>query len=244
MASRIVLELVHHPQTAFYTLTYSPEELPFTRLGNQTLSVKDTELFLRRSRKVVREFYPWRYVHVGEHGTRTGRVHYHGLFFGVSAQWLEGEMDKLWPKGHWKVDYADARSADYLCKELVKQFDDFDGLQEERSGTDTELVTRLARRSQKPFIGKVGLDAMVEMYGSRSGRLVLEEEGDVRDVFRHEGKTYPLDPFSLRYLRKAVGISARADYRRARRMLNKPGYFERAVNAEEKGRRRFRYGQF
>ena len=59
----------------FITLTYDDAHLPY----NQSLSVRDFQLFMKRLRK---EFGSGvRFFHCGEYGEKTGRPHYHAILF-------------------------------------------------------------------------------------------------------------------------------------------------------------------
>lgn len=85
-ATRCVNEASMHKDTAYITLTYSPENLP--EGGN--LQVRDWQLFAKRLRK---QRGPFRFMHCGEYGEEKGRPHYHALIFGIN--WDE---DKLYKK--------------------------------------------------------------------------------------------------------------------------------------------------
>lgn len=75
-AVRIMHEAQLHDQNCFITLTYDEEHLP----PNQTLVLRDWQLFAKRLRK---QKGPFRYFHCGEYGSRHGRPHYHAILFGI-----------------------------------------------------------------------------------------------------------------------------------------------------------------
>lgn len=82
----------------FVTLTYADEFLPHD-LG---LSVRDVQLFLKRTRKNMGRF---RYFLTGEYGDENNRPHYHALLFGIDFP----------DKQIWKVtDHGPLFTADVL----------------------------------------------------------------------------------------------------------------------------------
>ena len=90
---RIVEELKVHKYTTFFTLTYRPENVPYTcnrSTGEAYMSVckKHIQDWLKRFRTRYYRNYgkklDFKYFICSELGPRTLRPHYHGLFFGLS----------------------------------------------------------------------------------------------------------------------------------------------------------------
>ena len=67
----------------------------------QTLSVEDTQLFIKRLRKAVKE--PLRYFLAGEYGDNTARPHYHMILYGWHPDDLK-PIHKLSRHGHYTSD--------------------------------------------------------------------------------------------------------------------------------------------
>lgn len=76
-ATRIMLERDEHIDSAFITLTYSPDKLPL----DGTLVPKDLQDWLKRIRKRM-EPRKLRFYATGEYGETFGRPHYHIILFG------------------------------------------------------------------------------------------------------------------------------------------------------------------
>lgn len=103
-----------------------------------SLDREDVKLWLKRSRIAYKRAFgedlpKWKYVLIGEYGSRTARPHYHALILGLSStqvhficrQWKNGNF--LWKKC---VDGSDSRYAvaRYVSKYLVKGKFDVDSV--------------------------------------------------------------------------------------------------------------------
>lgn len=93
---RLLLEYLEHEKASFVSLTYSPENLPFSERslesGQGTLCKRDVQLFLKKLRKRFSD-RRIRFYCAGEYGpNNTHRPHYHLILFGVSAE----ELDPDW----------------------------------------------------------------------------------------------------------------------------------------------------
>lgn len=96
---RILLERTLHEKACFVTLSYAPENLPFSdeswKIGRGVLCLSDLQKFLKRLRKHFFEEDKRlvRYYCAGEYGpTGTHIPHYHLILFGISAE----ELDPDW----------------------------------------------------------------------------------------------------------------------------------------------------
>jgi len=125
-----------HDESSFITLTYSPEHLP----ENGTLSVDDTQRFLKRLRKSL-----WpkkiRFFLCGEYGEKLGRPHYHAIVFGhafpdkvpLSSMSYGGgvrsefqlydsaALRAVWGKGDVRVGTVTFESAAYVANYATKK---------------------------------------------------------------------------------------------------------------------------
>ena len=100
---RIMLEAKSHTNSAFITLTYNDEHLPFTLDGLTTLCKRDLQNYFKRLRRKLK--YEIRYFAVGEYGTKKSdittfegeRPHYHAIVFGIN------QLDYEHISGAWKI---------------------------------------------------------------------------------------------------------------------------------------------
>lgn len=99
----------------FVTLTYDTEHLPFTPDGQQTISKRDVQLFMKRLRKCNRKT-TIKYYAVGEYGGRFKRPHYHALLFNVDAATIDG----AWQNGTVHIGYVEEASVGYTLKYMSK----------------------------------------------------------------------------------------------------------------------------
>lgn len=108
----------------YFTLTYDDEHLPVCQIPDKEGLQKFFKRFRRRLdyRKIN---VPFRYYIVSEYGDDFGRLHYHGLLFGIpfSHVIFQCFLDS-WPFG--RVDYKAGKPKDinYVTKYLHKRFVD------------------------------------------------------------------------------------------------------------------------
>lgn len=111
----------------FLTLTYADWALPLTDTGVPTLDYTDVQLFLKR----LREHYsrtcpkseqnPITFWCCGEYGKKTGRPHYHLLFFGFQPEY-NYLIDKCWLYGFTYKGYKmSGKCINYVSKYVQKQ---------------------------------------------------------------------------------------------------------------------------
>lgn len=185
-ARRCCHEAALYQDNVFVTLTYDDEHVPH----DGSLIPEDLQKFIKRLRKaalesphVVSEGPRVRFLACGEYGERSGRPHYHGLFFNVafSDKHLVGKdlyasdtLSRLWPFGEHKIGEVNARTAAYVAKYNLKR---------SRNVCDQDgvvLEKPFLRMSRRPGIGMHWLERYAE--DLRNGFLVAD--GDRRAVPR------------------------------------------------------------
>lgn len=134
--TRMAWELQERPTAYFTTLTYSPENVPWTDQG-QTLLREDLTLFNKRLLKYVHTHGfadTYRHYSVGEYGGKTFRPHYHQIIFIDNNRINEFAhiVSDTWAQGHVTVSRVKptrlmycAGYADKRIKNMVN-FDDDD----------------------------------------------------------------------------------------------------------------------
>lgn len=190
--ARIVLEASCHDSVPFVTFTYAPENLP--RAGS--LVPRHVEELRYRLRYKIG---PFRYYVVGEYGDRSGRAHYHGLFFGVPSD--PDLLQSCWDHGHIHVGNCTIESAGYTAGYVTKKM----------TGKDDERLKgrhpEFARMSRKPGIGAPGLDNIRNWLYGPDGVKYIIAVGDVPKSIRFGGAIYPLGRYLVCCLREEFGLA-------------------------------------
>jgi hypothetical protein len=203
----MMMEATCHKESAFLTLTYSPENLPFLE-GSQktaTLRKKHAQDFLKRLRKRL-EPHRIRYFLVGEYGDRTQRPHYHAAIFGLrgspsammnrlssTPSFAENMVSAAWELGFSQTGILARESMEYIAGYVVKKMTKLD---------DSRLNGREPEFSLKSHsLGSGMVDEMA------SGLLAhdLSRMPDVPSVIRFDGKLWPIGQTLKRRLRKRIG---------------------------------------
>lgn len=148
-AYRMLEESKYSRLTAFVTLTYGDDYLPFSDLGVPTLFPDHLKKFFKDLRYRIGSF---RYFACGEYGDKFDRPHYHFILFyngDCSSQDIESYISRCWFYGHIKFQTPiTAGRAKYCAKYSMKQV-----------GFDYgDVVPPFARMSRRPGIGKLFLD--------------------------------------------------------------------------------------
>ena len=125
-AIRCVLEAKSWQQNYFLTLTYDN-----FHLGDNKLSRRDLQLFLKRLRKSVPDV---RYFGCGEYGSTTGRKHYHLILFnceikdlklighaGQGAYFDSQFLKETWSKGNILITEFSYSTASYIARYTTKK---------------------------------------------------------------------------------------------------------------------------
>jgi hypothetical protein len=167
-AIRCVHEAQMHEESAFITLTYSPEWLPF----GGTLVKKDFQDFMKRLRKWAAP-RKVRFFHCGEYGEERGRPHYHALVFGVDFPdkvylfespaggrvYESAILAKLWGRGVCSTASVTFESAAYVARYALKKRTG-DGAEayykrvDSSTGELVNLVPEYVTMSLRPGIGR------------------------------------------------------------------------------------------
>lgn len=157
-ATRCVIESKLYKNNSFITLTYNDEQLP----KNQSVNVRDLQLFFKRLRKKLRET-KIRYFACGEYGSKTLRPHYHiGLYnykpkdnkiFKFNKRkdiiYTSNEIEKIWGKGFATVGELTLESAAYIARYTQKKIYEKHDEILEKLGRKKEFILT----SRKPGIG-------------------------------------------------------------------------------------------
>lgn len=101
----------------FVTLTYAPEFL-----GDNNLSVRDLQLFIKKLRKKVS---PQKIKHFscGEYGDLSARKHYHSIIFGLDCSVATQKLiEDLWSFGFVKVGTVTYDSCRYVSDYVLKKY--------------------------------------------------------------------------------------------------------------------------
>lgn len=122
-------EAACYERNVFATLTYDDDHLP----EGGSLDRRAFPLFLKRLRKSI-EPAKVRYFHCGEYGERSGRPHYHALFFGYEPKdkkrverssehpyWTSVELEATWGQGRCILGNVSFESAAYVARYVTKK---------------------------------------------------------------------------------------------------------------------------
>lgn len=138
---RLQLENTCHTKSTYITLTYNNDNLP----SNNQPCKKHIQNFLKRFRNVNRDYNinlsKIRYFIASEHGDKYGRVHYHGVLFGVDLFqpcWLpyllkiqngfpiysSQILEDIWSHGFVSFDKVTDKSIAYIANYIYNQSTD------------------------------------------------------------------------------------------------------------------------
>lgn len=203
---RLVLERFMHSSSAFITLTYSDDNLPYTLDGLPTVCKRDLQLFIKRLRKKYGQGI--RYYAVAEYGEKTSRPHYHCVLFGVDSfaldpYWVQFEgksgngrdsnLSTLWPYGIVHVGECERKSIQYVAGYVTKKM----------TKRDDTRQKEFALMSRKPGIGFGAVEHLCAAYK------------DVAAVpprqVRYDGKMWPLGRYLNTKLCDALGYEGSVD---------------------------------
>lgn len=128
LASRMMGEIRYHCKNSFVTFTYNDDHLP----EGSNLVKRDLQLMLKRIRKRISvgkagvpADHKFRYVISGEYGTKNGRPHYHGIFFGLGPDFLK-EFERGWTDKKGQIGFVSAynvnrETCNYVAKYTTKK---------------------------------------------------------------------------------------------------------------------------
>lgn len=169
-AVRLMHENSLHEQSAFLTLTYSPEKLP----SDGSLQVEHFQQFMKRLRERVKNepllksnhTNNIRFFHCGEYGDKYYRPHYHACVFNLAFadqtfhKMVNGNklytskiLEEIWSHGFATIGQVTFESAAYVARYILKKMH---GANAEilYEGRKPEYVTM----SRRPGIGKPWLE--------------------------------------------------------------------------------------
>lgn len=187
-STRMILESYNHGNSVFVTLTYNDESLPADQ-GRQSQRA-DVRAFLQRLRRALPQRV--RYFICPEFGSKTNRLHYHGILFGVSTFDAKA-IDDAWGKGFTQVGECNPKTIAYCAKYILKG--------DSRSEQEHEKPTR-AFMSRNPGIGH----EFARVAGSKL-QGVREIACGSTGVVRIDGKTRPVGRYLSRKLSEFAGCS-------------------------------------
>ena len=141
LSSRLILESKNHDtQPIFITLTYN--QLPENQYDLE-FQTKEIQNFNKRLRKKFEKYdFKYKYVFVSEYGARHGRLHYHGIIYGIpkelqklikvdkkkyGVQYLPKSaiiIESAWQKGFVRCEICRDKAGKYVAKYIGKETDE------------------------------------------------------------------------------------------------------------------------
>ena len=130
-ADRCTVEASKHKHNWFVTLTYDNDNLPADNLPDKVVLINFIKRVRRKFGKGIKFFAS------GEKGSRSGRAHYHIIFFGLDLSdaikieehgeeslYYSKALDVLWPFGGTVLGSVTPRSAAYVARYTDKKAGD------------------------------------------------------------------------------------------------------------------------
>lgn len=115
---RLLQEIRQHKESTFVTLTFSNEYLEEFKDNPK----RPLMLYIDRLRKALgyRPRY-WFISELGDDDKYTGRLHFHGIFFGTSRKTLNFHLQRnKWKYGNVWLGYVNFKTANYVTKYMLK----------------------------------------------------------------------------------------------------------------------------
>lgn len=237
-----MLESFLHEANSFVTLTLEDEYLA---LGGDSVSVRETQLFHKRLRELVR---PAQYRHftVGEYGELTGRPHYHVALFGVRSEHPDGVRGRCgccicraWRYGDVHAYQLSRFLAQYLAGYVVDKV--YAAGPYSRLDGRTKEFQRMSNGGRQKT-GGIGAPAMRVIADSvvdkETGEIRLVD-GDVHSVFRMDRKLWPMGRYLRQQLRNRLQLGQGetkegAEARRLLELLEFPTWQSREAKEEKR----------
>lgn len=187
------MEALTTPESCFVTLTYSPVLYP----AGGSLVPSHLTHFLKLLRRSVspRRF---RFYSCGEYGEKNGAPHYHLSLFGLGPEFAP-LIQRSWSLGSTATYPLSAKTLQYVAGYVTK------GL---TRAADLRLGGRFpefARMSNRPGIGALSLQPMVQAIHTRDGLEYLEKLQDVPDHILVDGRKVRLGRYLRQKLREEIG---------------------------------------
>lgn len=202
-ASRLLIEAMTHGDSCFVTLTYDEKHRP----PNDSLQVRDVQLWLKRLRKAIQP-QKIRYYVAGEYGDETRRPHYHVALYGLDTDTAggvdgtSGIVRSTWGNGYSFVGDLSPQSCAYIVGYVTKKM---------TSKDDWRLYGRepeFQRMSLRPGIGAGAVGAISEAVNSDYGIETVVRDHDVPHTLKRARKSLPLGRYLRGKLRPKVGFSS------------------------------------
>ncbi len=166
---RLMHEVRQHKESVFFTLTFDEHYLDKFKDDYKV----PFKLYIDRLRKALG--YRPRYFAVTELGDaehHTGRLHFHGIFFGTSQESFSFiDMHDKWPYGNVWCGYVNFKTIGYLTKYMLKFQSDYKPIMMLSNGIGKSYLDNLdkvkrwhLRRGYRPFIEYNGRYYPLPMY--------------------------------------------------------------------------------
>lgn len=209
---RMVAEqCTHAAPSSFVTFTYDDDHLPLvydeeTDTWHPTLHKRHVQLLLKQLRHATP--LQVRYFGAGEYGEKTGRPHYHLIFFGLDPATHEATFRRLWEHGaNTSVYEANPKTFAYVAKYLLK------GSRDGEPERDSSLPPRAQRLTEKPSrimslrppIGAEFARSIGRSLSRRVGDHVLVS-GRVKPLIRTAVGKYPLARTMKKYAAEVLDL--------------------------------------
>lgn len=199
---RLLMEMKASQNSYFVTYTLEDENLiwqaPAGGLCEPVVDRDQIRSYIRNLRRKI----DFRIFYIGEYGTHTQRPHYHAAIFTDSFDYEL--IQNTWKLGFTTIAPFDAARAAYICGYCLKGWTKYD--HEDLGGRTPEF----SQPSLKPAIGLSYLPKLIEWHETKDGAKYIAENGDILNVFRYQGKIYPLGRFLSNKLRTHFDIPNKA----------------------------------
>jgi len=193
-AIRCIHESSMFERNCFITLTFNNDNVN----GRCSLVKSDFQKFMKRLRRrfdgyeavekltgrVLNKdsvqaddyYYPIRYFHCGEYGSKHSRPHHHACLFnfdfpdkvllesrGTNHYYRSAELEKLWPFGYSMIGHVTVESAAYVARYILKKMngklaESYYRRYDFTTGEEFHLQPEYTTMSRRPGIGKVWFD--------------------------------------------------------------------------------------
>lgn len=196
----------HDPENAaFVTVTYDNANLPYTEDLLPTLRKKDLQDLFKRVRN---EGIKFRYLAVGEYGTKGGRPHYHAIIWGPHYTVTREYFEAKWKNG-WTMTLPVTDGAiGYVGKYIYKSHEHL-----VRNNAELKTQAPFKLSSRRPPIGLAGLKSLGEQYKTYPLYHQVENTGDIERMLKTNGKYYYLRTREATIVREAAGVPTKKEDR-------------------------------
>lgn len=167
-AIRLIKEFEQWPESTFVTLTLDEQWLPIVEREPKKYLIRYIDRLRKSIGKRPRYFF---ISELGDKDHHTGRLHFHGLFFGTDKDTMSYALQRSkWPHGNSWTGYVQYKTCYYLTKYMLKQQGDYKPIMLLSRGIGLSYVTD--DRKQWHINGF-----------------------DFRDFIKHDGRVYSLPQY-------------------------------------------------